>query len=76
MFDISGRVMMDNSVTTYSGHTNEVLCAQFSFNGALIVSCGMDRTARVYRYYIDFICYYNSVNVNRSSFFGRIIRCG
>ena len=47
MFDVSGRVITDTSETTYTGHTNEVLCARFSENGALVVSCGLDNTARV-----------------------------
>jgi WD40 repeat protein len=47
MFDVSDRVITDNSLKTYTGHTNEVLGAQFSENGALVVSCGLDHTARV-----------------------------
>ena len=47
MFDISDRVVTDNSLNTYTGHTNEVLGAKFSENGAQIVSCGLDHTARV-----------------------------
>ena len=47
MFDVSDRVITDNSLKTYTGHTNEVLGARFSENGALVVSCGLDNTARV-----------------------------
>lgn len=47
MFDISGRVISDTSKTTYSGHTNEIVHAQFSDNGVLVVTCSMDKTARV-----------------------------
>lgn len=47
MFDVSDRVITDNSLTTYTGHTNEVLGARFSENGAQVVSCGLDNTARV-----------------------------
>ena len=48
MFDVAGRVISDDSEITYTGHTNEVCCARFSDNGALIVSGGHDRTARIW----------------------------
>ncbi|XP_046440097.1 apoptotic protease-activating factor 1-like isoform X2 [Daphnia pulex] len=48
MFDVSDRVITDNSLTTYTGHTNEVLGARFSENGAQVVSCGLDNTARIW----------------------------
>jgi WD40 repeat protein len=51
MFDVSDRVITDNSLTTYTGHTNEVLGARFSENGAQVVSCGLDNTARVRKSY-------------------------
>ena len=50
MFDVAGQVVSDDSVITYTGHTNEVCCARFSHNGALIVSGGYDRTARVNKF--------------------------
>ena len=47
MFEVSDRLITDNSLNTFTGHTNEVLSATFSGNGAQIVSCGQDNTARV-----------------------------
>lgn len=47
MFDVSDRVITDDSISTYTGHTNEVIGAKFSENGAQIVSYGLDHTARV-----------------------------
>lgn len=39
----------DHAAVTLSGHTDQVLSAVFSPNGALVATCSVDTTARLYR---------------------------